>query len=62
MRLVIFGPQGPAKERRARASPRSTASRRSRPGEIFRWAIKGQTALGLKVSQYVDAGRLVPTS
>lgn len=60
MRLVIFGPQGAGKGTQgARISEKYGIAAIS-TGEIFRWAIKGRTALGLEVLQYVEAGRLVP--
>lgn len=60
MRIVIFGPQGAGKgTQSARISEKWNVPAIS-TGEIFRWAIKGRTSLGLKVLEYVDAGRLVP--
>jgi len=60
VRLVIFGPQGAGKGTQgARIAEKYGISAIS-TGEIFRWAIKGRTALGLEVLQYVDAGKLVP--
>ncbi|MBW3595042.1 MAG: adenylate kinase [Actinobacteria bacterium] len=60
MRLVIFGPQGAGKgTQAARISEKFGISAIS-TGEIFRWAIKGKTALGNEVLEYVSAGKLVP--
>lgn len=60
MRIIIFGPQGAGKgTQSARISEKYGISAIS-TGEIFRWAIKGGTALGLKVAEYVDHGKLVP--
>ena len=60
MRLIIFGPQGAGKgTQSARISEKYDIPAVS-TGEIFRWAISGGTALGLKARQYVDQGRLVP--
>ena len=60
MRIVIFGPQGAGKgTQSARIAARYGIVTIS-TGEIFRWAIKGKTSLGLKVLSYVDEGRLVP--
>jgi adenylate kinase len=60
MRIVIFGPQGAGKGTQAER----IAARFSIPaistGEIFRWAMQGKTALGLRVFEYVDNGKLVP--
>jgi len=60
MRIVIFGPQGAGKGTQSARIAEKYGIPAISTGEIFRWAIKGQTALGRKVSQYVDAGRLVP--
>ena len=60
MRLVIFGPQGAGKGTQGALISEKYGIPSISTGEIFRWAIKGQTALGLKVLEYVDAGRLVP--
>ena len=60
MRLIIFGPQGAGKgTQSARISEKYDIPAVS-TGEIFRWAISGGTALGLKAREYVDEGRLVP--
>lgn len=60
MRLVIFGPQGAGKGTQGALIADKYGIPSISTGEIFRWAIKGKTALGLKVLEYVDAGRLVP--
>ena len=60
MRLVIFGPQGAGKGTQAARIAEKYGIPSISTGEIFRWAIKGKTALGLKVLEYVDAGSLVP--
>lgn len=60
MRIVIFGPQGAGKGTQSARIAEKYGIPAISTGEIFRWAIKGQTALGQKVSQYVDAGSLVP--
>ena len=62
MRLVIFGPQGAGKGTQGARVAEKYGIPAISTGEIFRWAIKGKTALGLKVSEYVDAGKLVPDS
>ncbi|MDQ4143186.1 MAG: adenylate kinase [Actinomycetota bacterium] len=60
MNLIIFGPQGAGKGTQgARISEKYDIPAIS-TGEIFRWAISGGTALGLKAREYVDEGRLVP--
>src|SRR5918997_4684387 len=60
MRLVIFGPQGAGKGTQAAKIAEKWGIPAISTGEIFRWAIKGKTALGNEVLQYVNAGRLVP--
>src|SRR5918992_2685324 len=60
MRLVIFGPQGAGKGTQAARIAEKFGIVAISTGEIFRWAIKGKTALGNQVLEYVNAGRLVP--
>ncbi len=60
MRLVIFGPQGAGKGTQGALIAEKYGIPSISTVEIFRWAIKGKTALGFKVLEYVDAGRLVP--
>lgn len=60
MRLVIFGPQGAGKGTQSSRIAEKYGIPFISTGEIFRWAIKGKTALGLEVLEYVEAGRLVP--
>jgi adenylate kinase len=62
MRLVIFGPQGAGKGTQSARIAEKYGIPPISTGEIFRWAMKGKTALGNKVSEYVDAGKLVPDS
>ncbi len=60
MRIIIFGPQGAGKGTQSSRIAEKYGISAISTGEIFRWAIKGRTALGLQVLEYVDAGRLVP--
>ncbi len=60
MRLVIFGPQGAGKGTQAARISEKYSIPAISTGDIFRWAISGGTALGLKAKEYVSAGRLVP--
>jgi adenylate kinase len=60
MRLIIFGPQGAGKGTQSARIAEKYGIPAISTGEIFRWAIKGRTALGNEVLQYVDAGKLVP--
>ncbi|MGH2748832.1 MAG: adenylate kinase [Actinomycetota bacterium] len=60
MRLVIFGPQGAGKGTQAARLAEKHDIPSIATGDIFRWAIRGGTALGLKAKEYVDRGRFVP--
>ena len=60
MRLVIFGPQGAGKGTQSERISEKYGIPSIATGEIFRAALMGKTALGLKVSEYVDSGKLVP--
>jgi adenylate kinase len=60
VRLVIFGPQGAGKGTQAERIAEKYGIAAISTGDIFRWAIKGGTALGLRAQQYVEAGKLVP--
>ncbi len=60
MRFVIFGPQGAGKGTQSARIAEKYGIPAISTGDIFRWAIKGQTSLGLKVQEFVDAGHLVP--
>lgn len=60
MRIVIFGPQGAGKGTQAEKIAEKYGIAAISTGEIFRAALSAHTALGLKVFEYVDAGKLVP--
>jgi adenylate kinase len=60
VRLVIFGPQGAGKGTQGVRISEKYGIPAISTGEIFRWAVAGKTALGLRVLEYVDAGKLVP--
>ncbi len=60
MRLVIFGPQGAGKGTQGVRVSEKYGIPAISTGEIFRWAVAGKTALGLRVLEYVNAGKLVP--
>lgn len=57
---MIFGPQGAGKGTQAERIAEKYGIAAISTGDIFRWAIKGGTALGLKAKEYVQAGKLVP--
>lgn len=60
MRLIIFGPQGAGKGTQSARISEKYAIPSVSTGDIFRWAISGKTALGLKAGEYVEKGLLVP--
>lgn len=60
MRIVIFGPQGAGKGTQSERIAEKYGIPSVSTGEIFRAAQAAGTALGLKVREYIDAGRLVP--
>ena len=60
MRLVIFGPQGAGKGTQGKRIGEKYGIPDISTGEIFRWAVKGRTALGLRVTEYLSRGKLVP--
>jgi adenylate kinase len=60
LRLVIFGPQGAGKGTQAALISQKYGIPAISTGEIFRAAQAGRTALGLRVLEYVAAGKLVP--
>jgi adenylate kinase len=60
VRLVVFGPQGAGKGTQGAMVAEKYGIPDIATGDIFRWAISGGTALGLKVKEYVESGSLVP--
>jgi adenylate kinase len=58
--LVIFGPQGAGKGTQGKRIGEKYGIPDISTGEIFRWAVKGRTALGLRVTEYLSRGKLVP--
>lgn len=60
MRLIIFGPQGAGKGTQSARLSEKYDIPSIATGDIFRWAISGGTALGLKAREYVEEGALVP--
>ncbi len=60
MRLVIFGPQGAGKGTQSARISEKYGIPAISTGEIFRAAQAGRTALGLRVLEYLSAGKLVP--
>src|SRR4051794_12967750 len=60
MRLIVFGPQGAGKGTQGARLVEKYDIPQIATGDIFRWAVRGGTALGNDVREYVDAGDLVP--
>jgi adenylate kinase len=60
MRLIIFGPQGAGKGTQGQLIGEKYGIPDVSTGDIFRWAVKGRTALGLRVMEYLSRGKLVP--
>jgi adenylate kinase len=60
VRLIIFGPQGAGKGTQGKRIGEKYGIPDVSTGDIFRWAVKGRTALGLRVMEYLSRGKLVP--
>jgi len=58
--LVIFGPPGAGKGTQAVRIAEKYKLAHISTGDLFRYEIKNQTELGLKVKKIVDSGELVP--
>lgn len=59
-RLLIIGPPGAGKGTQATQIAESYSIPAISTGDIFRANIKGQTELGVRVQQIIEAGELVP--
>ncbi len=60
MKIIIFGPQGSGKGTQAELIARRHGLPYISTGDIFRYHTKNKTDLGLQVSEYTNAGQLVP--
>ncbi|MFA6322421.1 MAG: adenylate kinase [Candidatus Buchananbacteria bacterium] len=60
MKIIIFGPQGSGKGTQAELIARRHKWPYISTGDIFRYHLKNNTALGQKISSYVNSGKLVP--
>lgn len=60
--IILLGPPGSGKGTQATRLCQALNIPHISTGDIFRYNIKNQTALGLKVKEYLDAGKLVPDS
>lgn len=60
MRLILLGPPGAGKGTQAVTIAETYSIPHISTGDIFRQALKDQTALGMKAKEYMDKGQLVP--
>ena len=60
MNIVLFGPPGAGKGTQSALLVDRMKMRHISTGDLFREAVKNQTALGVKAKSYMDAGQLVP--
>lgn len=60
--IILLGAPGSGKGTQATRVCQALNIPHISTGDIFRYNIKNQTALGLKVKEYMDAGNLVPDS
>jgi len=60
MNIIIFGPQGSGKGTQAELIARRHSWPYISTGDIFRYHIKNGTQLGRQVTEYINAGKLVP--
>lgn len=62
MNLILFGPPGAGKGTQSQFLIERMGMKQLSTGDLFRAAIKNQTALGKEAKGYLDAGKLVPDS
>jgi adenylate kinase len=62
LNLILFGPPGAGKGTQSELLVSREGMRQISTGDLFRAAIKNQTALGRQAKEYMDAGKLVPDS
>lgn len=60
MRLVLLGPPGAGKGTQAAKLTECFGIVQISTGDIFRWNIKNETELGVKVKEFLAEGKLVP--
>lgn len=59
MRIILFGPPGAGKGTQAKLLEKRFMIQQLSTGDMFRYHIKNQTELGVKVKSIMDAGMLV---
>ncbi len=62
MNLILFGPPGAGKGTQSELMVERLKMKQISTGDLFRAAIRNQTALGKEAKGYLDAGKLVPDS
>ncbi len=60
--VILLGPPGSGKGTQAVQVSKTLGIPHISTGDLFRYNIKNQTPLGVKVKEYLDAGKLVPDS
>lgn len=60
MNIILFGPPGAGKGTQSALLVERNKMKHISTGDLFREAVKNQTALGVKAKSYMDAGQLVP--
>ena len=62
MNLILFGAPGAGKGTQSAKLVEELGYKHISTGDLFRYAMKNETALGVEAKKYVDAGKLVPDS
>lgn len=62
MNILLFGPPGAGKGTQSALLIKKKAMRQISTGDLFRFAIKNGTPLGLEAKRYINEGKLVPDS
>lgn len=62
MNILLFGPPGAGKGTQSELLKSQLKMTHISTGDLFRYALKNQTPLGIEAKKYLDAGQLVPDS